>query len=156
MIAILHNIRSNHNVGSIFRTADAAGIEKIYLCGITPTPIDRFNRENTALTKVALRGHKYVDWEHTKSITKLLHTLKKDKYTIFAIEQSKKSKSIYNIKLTKTKAKKTALIVGNEVKGLSASILKRSDEIIEIPMHGKKESLNVSVAFGIVIFQLIK
>jgi tRNA G18 (ribose-2'-O)-methylase SpoU len=156
MIAILHNIRSNHNVGSIFRTADAAGIEKIYLCGITPAPVDRFGRDNKALTKVALGGNEYVDWEYTKSTTKLLDTLKKDKYTILAIEQSKNSKSLYDIKLTKPQRQKTAIIMGNEVKGLPSSILNRANKIIEIPMHGKKESLNVSVAFGIAVFELLQ
>jgi len=152
MIAILHNIRSNHNVGSILRTADGVGIEKVYLCGITPSPIDRFGRQNKAIAKVSLNAEDYIEWEYAKSTTKLLDKLKNDGYTIIAIEQHKLSKPLFSLKLAKNS--KIALIVGNEVKGLSKAILERSDKIIEIPMHGKKESLNVSVAFGIAAYQL--
>ncbi|MDP3052529.1 MAG: TrmH family RNA methyltransferase [bacterium] len=160
MIIILHNIRSLHNVGSIFRTADAAGIEKIYLCGITPAPIDQFGKYRPQLTKVSLGAEKYVAWEKIDSTTKLIDKLKGDGYKIFSIEQSKKSIP-YSSVLIKTKgtitrdsAPKIALVLGNEIKGLPASILKRSDKILEIPMKGKKESLNVAVAFGIVVFSL--
>lgn len=140
-------------MGSIFRTADAAGVEKLYLCGITPTPIDIFGKPRPQLTKVSLGAERYVKWEKTKSISKLIDRLKKDRYKIFAIEQSKKSTPYYKIK-TKNSKQKTALVLGNEIKGLSQSILKRADKILEIPMRGKKESLNVSVAFGIVVFHL--
>ena len=152
MIAILHNIRSNHNTGSMFRTADAAGVEKIYLIGTTPTPIDRFGRKNKALSKVSLNAEDYLEWEYFKSITKLLQKLKKEKYTILALEQDKLSKPIFSLKLAKNS--KIALIVGNEVKGLPKSILERSDKVLDIPMHGKKESLNVSVAFGIAVYEI--
>ncbi len=154
MVVILYNIRSNHNVGSMFRTSDALGVEKIYLCGITPKPTDRFGRKNLALGKVALGAENYVQWEYFKSTTKLLDELKKKKYTILAIEQNKKSKLLHKIKIPKSKKTKTALVFGNEVKGLPKIILKQTDKIIEIPMKGKKESLNVSVAFGIAIFKL--
>ncbi len=153
MIVILHNIRSLYNVGSIFRTADAAGVEKIYLCGITPTPIDIFGKSRPQLIKVSLGAERYVKWEKIKSTSKLIDRLKKDKYKIFTIEQSKKSIPYYKLK-TKNSKQKTALVLGNEIKGLSQSILKRADKILEIPMRGKKESLNVSVAFGIVVFHL--
>ena len=89
MIAVLHNIRSLHNVGSIFRTADAAGVEKIYLCGITPTPVDQFSKPRQQLTKVSLGAEKYVPWEKVKSTTKLIDKLKGEGWKIFAIEQSK-------------------------------------------------------------------
>jgi len=154
MIVILHNIRSNYNVGSIFRTADAFGIEKIYLCGITPQPIDRFGRKNNALSKVALGAEEYIESEYFKSTTKLLDKLKTQGYTIVAVELDKKSESLNKIKISKSKLKKTALVLGSETDGLSNAILKRADKIIEIPMSGKKESLNVSVAFGIVGYQL--
>ena len=93
IVVLLHNIRSLHNVGSIFRTADAAGISKIYLCGITPTPLDRFGRPVLQLTKVALGAEKSVPWEAVRisAETKLMDKLKKDGYKILAIEQSKKS-----------------------------------------------------------------
>jgi len=162
MIAILHNIRSLHNVGSIFRTADAAGIEKIYLAGITPEPVDIFGRPRPQLTKVALGGEKSVPWEKFKNTAKLLEKLKNDGYKIFAIEQSKKSVPYYSKEILRgvytersrsvQNDKKIALVVGNEVKGLSPAILKKANKILEIPMHGKKESLNVSVAAGIILF----
>jgi len=150
MIVVLHNIRSLHNVGSIFRTADAAGIKKIYLCGITPAPIDSFGRPRQQLTKVSLGAENYIEWEKVKTISKLIDDLKKQKYKIFAIEQSKKSVSYYKIKTLSTfpreSRQKITLILGSEVNGLPSLILKRADKILEIPMSGKKESLNVAVA----------
>lgn len=155
MIIILHNIRSLHNVGSIFRTADAAGIEKIYLCGITPKPIDVFGKPREQLTKVSLGAEKYVEWEHCKSTSRLIDKLKKEKYKIFSVEQSKKSIPYYKFPKSYILNYKFCLILGNEVKGLSSAILKKSDKILEILMYGKKESLNVGVAFGIVVFHII-
>ena len=156
MIVILHNIRSLYNVGSIFRTADAAGIEKIYLCGITPMPIDKFGRLRQPLTKVSLGAENFVEWEKCGQATRLIDKLKKQKYKIFAIEQSKKSVPYYNLQLKNLKTKKLCLVLGNEIKGLPLSILKKADKILEIPMHGKKESLNVAVAFGIIAFHFAK
>ncbi len=153
MISVLHNIRSLHNVGSIFRTADAAGVEKIYLCGITPTPLDKFGRLRPQLAKVSLGAEKTVVWENSKSTVRTIEKLKSDGYKIFAVEQSKKSIPYYKLRIANSK-QKIALVMGNEVKGLSPSVLKKADKIIEIPMAGKKESLNVAVAFGIVVFGL--
>lgn len=157
MIVILHNIRSLYNVGSIFRTADAAGVSKIYLCGITPRPIDEFGRPREQLTKVSLGAEKYVEWEYFKFTSKLIDKLKMQGYKIFAIEQNKKSIPYYKANRKAQIAKrKIALVLGSEIKGLTDSILKRSDKILEIPMKGRKESLNVGVAFGIIAFNLIK
>lgn len=142
-------------MGSIFRTADAAGVEKIYLCGITPGPVDVFGKPRQQLTKVSLAAEKYVKWEHYKSTSRLIDKLKKDGYKIFAIEQSKKSVPYYKIPKSYILYSKFCLVLGNEIKGLPASILKRADKILEIPMRGKKESLNVAVAFGIVAFHII-
>ena len=155
MIVILYNVRSTHNVGSIFRTADAAGCEKIYLCGITPTPIDRFGRANEKISKVALGAEKWIAWEKVGQTAKLIDKMKKDGYKILAVEQSSRSVSYHKIKLSKKDLGKTSLIVGNEIKGLPATVLRQADKILEIPMRGKKESLNVAVAFGIVVFNLI-
>ncbi|MGC9610615.1 MAG: TrmH family RNA methyltransferase [Minisyncoccia bacterium] len=157
IIAVLHNVRSLHNVGSMFRTADAAGVSKIYLCGITPAPTDRFGKVIPQLAKVALGAEKTVPWESVKSpqaVLKLIKILKKEGYKILAIEQSEKSIPYYQLK-AKSSQLKAVLIMGNEVKGLPKSILKNADKILEIPMQGDKESLNVSVAFGIVIFGLL-
>jgi len=153
MIAILHNIRSLHNIGSIFRTADAAGIEKIYLTGITSAPIDRFQKPRIQITKVSLGAENYISWEKAKSLPQLIINLKKEGFRIIALEQSKKSVPYYSLSSSSSQ-KKLALIVGNEVQGLSKSILEKADTIIEIPMQGRKESLNVAVAFGIVAFSL--
>lgn len=155
MIVIIHNIRSLHNVGSIFRTADAAGVEKIYLCGITPKPIDELGRLRQQLTKVSLGAEKYVPWDASarsaRAIIKLISKLKAEGFKIFAIEQSKNSIPYYKLNV-KGQMSKVVLIVGNEVKGLPKSVLNKADKILEIPMRGKKESLNVAVAFGIVAF----
>lgn len=156
MVAVLHNIRSTYNVGSIFRTADAAGCEKIYLCGFTPAPIDRFGRAVSKISKVALGAEKWVAWEKIEETWRLVDELKKEGYQIFAIEQSKKSIPYHKVKLSKKDLAKVVLIVGGEIKGLPPSILRRANKILEIPMYGKKESLNVAVAFGIVAFHLIK
>lgn len=159
MLVILHNVRSLYNVGSIFRTADAVGVSKIYLCGFTPAPVDAFGRPRTQLTKVSLGAEKYVEWDGStrspQAIVKLINKLKKDGYKIFVIEQSKKSTPYYKLPKSYILNSKFCLILGNEIKGLPPSILKRADKILEIPMKGKKESLNVSVAFGIIAFNLI-
>ncbi|HEY4515988.1 MAG TPA: TrmH family RNA methyltransferase [Candidatus Paceibacterota bacterium] len=156
-VLILNNIRSNENVGSIFRTADAAGVSKIYLCGYTPAPIDRFGRKNKALSKSALGAEEFVGWEKLTSLKKLIQRLKeekmerlgKQKFKIVAVEQSEYSKNYKKIKYPKN----VAFVFGNEVTGLSKKDLEMCDEIVEIPMKGKKESLNVAVAVGIVLFR---
>ena len=197
MLIILNNLRSSQNVGAIFRTAEAAGCEKIYCCGITPSPLDRFSRPNARLLKASLGAEKYLGWEKIKSATRLIKELKKQNYQILALEQDKKSISLFDfdISLSQTlrrhceeprayggrrafarwsaparkrgnlergesknnrvTAKNFALVLGNEVNGLPRSILNRADEILEIPMAGRKESLNAAVAFGIMVFWLI-
>ncbi len=159
MVILLFNIRSLHNVGSIFRTADATGFKKIYLCGITPTPLDRFGDKRKELSKVALGAEDFVAWEKigdspsSKATIALIKKLKKENYKIIAVEQNKKSISCEKLSSIK-KNTHLALIVGDEVRGVSKSILNQCDKIVEIPMYGKKESLNVSVAFGIVAYRL--
>lgn len=154
-ILIFHNIRSVENVGAMFRTADAAGINKIYLTGYTPAPIDRFGRKRKDLAKSALGAEEYMPWEHKKNIFPLLAKLKSEEYQIIAIEQDKNSMDYRKISARGAPAfgwKKKVFIVGAEVKGLPKNILKKCDLIAEIPMLGKKESLNVSVALGIILF----
>lgn len=153
MIAILDNVRSVHNVGSMFRTADTAGITKIYLCGVTPTPLDRFGKVRPQFAKVSLGAERTVQWERCTKTMSALVQLKKEGYVICALEQSLKSVPYYRLPRS-VPFQKIALLVGNEVSGLSPHILKRADYILEIPMHGKKESLNVGVALGIVAFAL--
>lgn len=154
MVAILCNIRSLHNVGSIFRTADAAGVEKIYLCGYTPAPTDKFGRKRPQIAKVSLGAEDYLEWEAVKSVAKLIEKLKICGYKIFAIEQNKKAIPYNKIKLTKKEKNRAAIVAGAEIKGLPRNILEKADTILEIPMFGQKESLNVGVAFGIIVFSL--
>jgi 23S rRNA (guanosine2251-2'-O)-methyltransferase len=157
-VLILHNIRSVHNVGSIFRTADAAGMSKIILSGYTPTPLDRFGRERKDLSKVSLGAEKTIAWEHVKQLSSTLKKLKKEGYTIVAIEQNKNSTSLFDFKPKKTESgtiSPLAIMVGNEVRGISPQLLKQADVILEIPMRGKKESLNVSVAAGVALFAIL-
>ena len=151
--AILHDVRSVHNVGSIFRTADGAGFEKIYLCGITPRPTDRFGKLRPDFAKVALGAEKNISWEFVEDIAALIPALKKEGWDIAALEQAKNSIPYYAFAPGK-QVSKVALIVGNEVGGIPAGILDAVDQVIEIPMLGKKESLNVSVSFGVAAYRM--
>lgn len=148
---ILHNIRSIYNTASIFRTADGAGVSKIYLTGYTPKPVDEFGKIRPEFSKVSLGAEKSVPWEYSKNIHNLILKLKKENIKIIALELSP---SAINYKKFKSKFP-CALIAGNEVNGISKNILNKCDAIIEIPMAGKKESLNVSVAAGIAIYEII-
>ena len=148
---VLNNIRSTYNVGAIFRTADACGISKIYLVGYTPAPVDQFGREDKSIAKTALGAEKNIAWEKVNTIAPLLAKLKKLGMQIIAIEQA-----LNSIDYKKVKPKyPCAFILGEEVKGMSKSILKKCDVVAEIPMKGKKESLNVSVAAGVAIFRIL-
>ena len=151
VVIVLHNIRSVQNVASIFRTADGVGVEKIYLCGITPGPLDRLGHSRVQFIKVSLGAEKNVPYEKKTSTVRTIEGLRKDGYQIVSVEQAKNSIPHYQFKIGK---RKTALVLGSEVAGLPAPILKKSDKILEIPMEGKKESLNVAVAFGIVAYAL--
>ncbi len=151
-ILILPDIRSAINVGSIFRTADGVGIDKIYLVGYTPRPIDRFGRTQKDIAKSALGAETWIPWEYKEDIMELIKSLKSDGYKIVALEQDKKSIDYRKLKVSA----KMAFIVGPEVEGLDKKILKECDSIVEIPMNGKKESLNVSVATGIALFRILK
>ena len=159
---LLHNIRSTHNVGAIFRTADAVGTAKIYLSGHTPAPIDRFGRIRKDISKASLGAEKTVAWESVDNTIALIKKLKRQKIKIIAIEQDDKAMDYRKIKenlLIKSKnriGKKALIIFGNEVNGIEKEILNICDIIAEIPMFGKKESLNVSVCAGIILYSLFK
>ncbi|HRH23800.1 MAG TPA: RNA methyltransferase [Candidatus Magasanikbacteria bacterium] len=144
---ILPNIRSCHNVGAMFRTADACGFNKIYLVGYTPVP------PRPEIDKVALGAEKTVPWEHKKSLARLITSLKKEGYAILALEKTKKSVDLGTI-TKKLIGTKIALIVGNEVDGIDTKSLQKSDIVTHIPMRGMKESLNVSVAAGIAMYHI--
>ncbi len=144
----LYNIRSAHNVGSLFRSADGAGVTKIFLIGYTPRPQDAFGRVQSDIAKTALGAEKTVPWIHCTRPDTFFKKARKEGWNIVAVEQDVRS-----IPFTKFKRKnKTLFVVGNEVKGIPRSCIQRCDEVIEIPMRGEKESLNVSVAAGIILF----
>lgn len=147
-VLILHNVRSAHNVGSIFRTADACGINHIYLVGYTPSPHDSFGRINTHIAKTSLGAEKTVPWSHHSALRFVIRKLKNKGVRIVAVEQDSRS---VNYKTWRS-PKECAFVFGNEPRGLSRQALALCDEILEIPMRGKKESLNVSVAAGIILF----
>ncbi len=145
---LLHNIRSAHNVGSIFRTADAAGLSKVYMSGYTPQPIDRFGRPQKEIAKTALGAETSLPWEYLKNPRAIIDTLRNDGWQIVGLEQDDRAVSYREY----TPAEKTLYIVGNEVRGISAQMRLLCDVLIEIPMSGAKESLNVAVATGIALF----
>jgi 23S rRNA (guanosine2251-2'-O)-methyltransferase len=150
---ILHNVRSSHNVGSMFRTADAAGISHIILSGYTPGPVDPHGKVRKEFVKVSLGAEQYIPWERTAKLSTALKKLKKEGSTIIAVEQNKNSTSLFDYQPRKGPL---TIVMGNEVRGLSKQALALCDAIVEIPMKGKKESLNVSVACGVVLFTLLK
>ncbi|KKR79292.1 MAG: tRNA/rRNA methyltransferase [Candidatus Nomurabacteria bacterium GW2011_GWA2_40_9] len=157
-ILIIHDVRSVVNVGAMFRTADAAGVSKIYLTGYTPAPIDRFGKKRSDFAKSALGAEDFVIWESKKSLPALISKLRREGFQIIAIEQDKRSidyRKLKQINKEKNFENKNAFIAGPEVTGIPKSILDKCDVIAEIPMLGKKESLNVSVATGIVLFSAL-
>jgi tRNA G18 (ribose-2'-O)-methylase SpoU len=149
---LLDNIRSVHNVGSIFRTAETLGISKIYCVGTTPVPIDRFGRKRKDFAKVALGAENMIPWEYVEEskVISLIERLKIERFQVIALEQAENSVDYKKIKVKG----KTLVIIGNEVDGVSKELLKLVDVIAEIPLKGKKESLNVSVAAGIALFRM--
>ena len=147
---LLHNIRSAHNVGSVFRTADAAGVSRIFLSGYTPLPVDRFGYARRDIAKVALGAERSVPWEYHKNPYAVIAELRSQGWHIAAVEQDKHSIDYRKYKLKEP----TLCILGNEVRGISPGLLKKCDSILEIPMRGKKESLNVAVAAGIILFSV--
>lgn len=143
---ILDNIRSMYNVGAIFRTADAAGIKKIFLCGITATP------PRKEIEKTALKTIDFVPWEYFKSTTEIIFKLKEEKVAIVALEQTNKSQDYHTFSYKEP----IAIVIGHETEGIDQEVLDLCDDAIEIPMHGISNSLNVATAAGIVLFETIK
>jgi len=143
--AVLDSVRSAWNVGAIFRTADGLGVEKLYLCGITPTP------ENDAVRKTSLGAEETVEWEYARDAVKLTARLKAEGFALWGLEQDMRSVTLGDSEMggwQKTD-KRIALILGNEVTGVDPDLLDLCDRIVHIPMQGKKRSLNVEVAFAI-------
>ena len=149
-VLILENLRSIENTASIFRTADGFKVSKIILIGTTPTPLDRFGRKRQDFAKVSLGAEETVDWEYKKEIRLVIDNLKEEGFQIIALEQTHDAKDLKSL----GKSDRFAIIVGNEVTGVSKKALDVSDVVAEIPMLGYKESLNVSVAAGVALFVL--
>lgn len=143
---VLDNVRSLNNIGSVFRTADAFLIEKIYLCGITAAP------PHKEIHKTALGATDSVAWEHRESTMELLEELRGEGYTSLAVEQAENAVMLNDFKVEENK--RYALIFGNEVKGVSQEVVSASDLVLEIPQYGTKHSLNISVSVGIVVWDL--
>jgi tRNA G18 (ribose-2'-O)-methylase SpoU len=149
----MHNIRSTHNVGAIFRTADAVGVSEIFLIGVTPDPIDRFGRKRSDVAKAALGAEETIKWQHfddAKFLEKV-SDLKREGFQIISIEQSENSVDYKTIE----SGANILIVVGNEVDGLPKEVITLSDFVAEIPMLGEKESLNVSVATGVALFRIL-
>jgi len=143
IVVVLNNIRSLYNVGSIFRTSDALGIHKLYLCGITGTP------EHYRLAKTALKALGAVDWEYKQSAYRTVRQLKKAGYHIVSLEITPSSKPLNPIS-----KRPLALVLGHEISGVENRILAQSDEVLHIPMQGLGTSMNVAVAYGIAAYVL--
>ena len=148
LVVVLDNIRSLHNIGSVFRTSDAFRVECIYLCGITATP------PHPEMHKTALGAELTVDWMYVDNCVEDVDNHKKEGYTVYSVEQAEGSIMLDELSLDRTK--KYAVVMGNEVKGVQQEVIDHSDGCIEIPQYGTKHSLNVSVTAGIVIWDLFK
>jgi len=146
IVIVLDNIRSLNNIGSVFRTADAFLVEKIYLCGITATP------PHKDIRKTALGATDSVDWEYAKDALEVVSELSSQNYNILAVEQAENATFLNELRIDETK--KYALIFGNEVKGVGQKVVDASDEVVEIPQFGTKHSLNISVSVGITVWDV--
>lgn len=147
---LLHNIRSAHNVGSMFRTGDAIGVTRFLLSGFTPAPLDRFKRPVKEIAKTALGAELSIPWEQGASALDFVARAKAEGFTVVGVEQDARAVDYKAY----TPGAKTLIIMGEEVNGIEQSLRDACDVLVELPMHGEKESLNVSVAFGITMYRL--
>ena len=151
-VVVLHDIRSVHNAGSIFRSSDGAGVSRIILSGYTAGPIDHVGKARPDFLKVSLGSEAAVPWERsTASLLECVETLQQEGYAVLALERSEGAQDIFSFEAPE----KFALILGNEVDGVPSEILRAADATLAIPMRGVKESLNVSVAAGIALYALL-
>ncbi len=148
LVMVLDNVRSLHNIGSIFRTADAFRVEHIYLCGITATP------PNAEIHKTALGAENSVEWTFFEDTIDVVKQLQAQGFIVYAVEQAENSIELTNLTLDPTK--KYAMVVGNEVKGVGQAVVDSCQGCIEIPQFGTKHSLNVSIAAGLVMWDAFK
>ena len=147
VIAVLENIRSAYNVGSVFRTADAFLLEGIYICGYSPYP------PHKEIRKTALGAEESVSWKHFKTAKEAIHELRELGYMIYSVEQAEQSTKLHQFR---SASEKIAVVFGNEVTGVEQSTIELSDGIIEIPQLGMKHSLNIATAAGVVLWELVR
>ena len=149
LVVVLDNIRSAHNVGSAFRSADAFGVDKVFLCGITASP------PSPEIHKTALGAEDSVPWEYGHNTLAVVKRLKEEGYTVLSVEQT-----VHSLKLgrefRRSRSQKLALVFGNEVDGVRQDVVDESDAALEIPQSGTKHSLNVSVAVGVVLWEIVR
>lgn len=151
VVIVLDNIRSVLNVGSIFRTANALHIQRVVLAGYTPTPTDRFGRARKDFEKTALGAQKTISWSHVATTAEAVRKLQAEGFMVVAVEQHETS-----VTYTKFKApQKVAFVFGNETEGVAVPVLSLCDGVVDIPMFGEKESLNVAVAAGVVLYGVL-
>ena len=150
-ILIIHDIRSVHNVGALFRTADSVGIDRIIISGYSPMPLDRFGRVRSDMAKSALGAELSVPWEYSENIIETLSQLKSNGYVVVGLEQDPRSVDYKTI----IKSENMVFLPGTETTGLPPELLQLCNIIAEIPMHGIKESLNVSVSAGILLYRVL-
>ena len=148
VVLVLDNIRSMNNVGTFFRTSDAFNVEKIFLCGITPSPPHR------EINKTAIGATESVTWEYVENINELIQSLKADGFLIVSIEQTEHTVCLNDVKIENSK--NYAIVMGNEVEGVQQSVIDQSDLVVEVPQFGTKHSLNVSVCAGIVLWEFVR
>lgn len=156
IVIIAHNLRSAHNIGSLLRTADAMGVEKVFLTGYTPFPKKKddprlphlANKTDKAIAKTALGAEESMEWQSTKDVKAVIDSLKDNGYEVIALEQTKKSENLNDYQ----PSQKVAIVLGREVEGLEPEVIERCDKAIEIPMLGRKESLNVVQAAAMALY----
>ena len=148
VVAVLENVRSAYNVGSVFRTADAFLLEAVYLCGYTAFP------PHKEIRKTALGAEETVSWKHFKKVDEALEELKTLGYKIYAVEQVENSKKLNEVKMGE--GEKIAVVFGNEVTGVEQTTIEKCEGCIEIPQAGMKHSLNIAVAAGVVLWELVR
>jgi 23S rRNA (guanosine2251-2'-O)-methyltransferase len=148
VVVLLDNVRSLHNVGSVFRTCDAFLVETLYLCGFTGTP------PNNEINKTALGAAESVEWKHEKDIISLINRLKSQNFRVFSIEQAENAVFLHDF--VPKQGEKYALVFGNEVNGVSQEVVDLSDGVIEISQGGTKHSLNIAVSAGVVLWEFYK
>jgi len=146
-VVIIENIRSIHNVGAIFRTADGAGYDQIFCCGFSPDPSD------PRIAKVALGAETHIPWKHAEDVLSVIKELKSGGFQIYVLENTPAAEPLFECEIDNADF---ALVFGHEVSGVSAEVLAAADRVFVIPMRGKKESLNVSVAAGIAMYELVR